>query len=71
MSDGVAAKPTASAISQELRERDERDRNRASSPLRPAPDAVVIDSTGLTLDQVLTRIEDLVRPLLAREKAAK
>jgi CMP/dCMP kinase len=71
MSDGIAAKPTASAISQELRERDERDRNRANSPLRPAPDAVVIDSTGLTLDQVLTRIEDLVRPLLAREKAAK
>src|SRR5580693_4436230 len=31
MSDGIAAKPTASAISQELRERDERDRNRANS----------------------------------------
>jgi hypothetical protein len=31
----------------------------------------VIDSTGLTLDQVLTRIEDLVRPLFAKEKAAK
>lgn len=51
------------AVSQELRERDERDRNRVNSPLRPAPDAIVIDSTNLTLGQVLTRIEDLVRPL--------
>jgi len=59
-----------SAITQALRERDERDRNRANSPLRPAPDAIVIDSTSLTLDQVLARIEDLVRPLFAREKAA-
>ena len=51
------------AVSQQLRERDERDRNRATSPLRPAPDAIVIDSTALTLEQVLMRIEDLVRPL--------
>jgi CMP/dCMP kinase len=59
------------AVSQELRERDERDRNRASSPLRPAPDAVVIDSTSLTLDQVLTRIEDLVRPLFEAPQPAQ
>lgn len=37
----------------ELRARDERDRTRANSPLVPAPDAVLIDSTHLTLDQVL------------------
>lgn len=49
------------AVSQELRERDERDRNRADSPLRPAADAIVIDSTNLTLDEVLAQIEDLVR----------
>ncbi|HEY6447109.1 MAG TPA: (d)CMP kinase, partial [Acidobacteriaceae bacterium] len=53
------------------RERDERDRNRANSPLRPAPDAIVIDSTRLTLDQVLTQIEDLVRPLFSAEEKAK
>jgi cytidylate kinase len=52
------------AVLQALRERDERDRNRANSPLRPAPDAVVIDSTSLTLEQVLARIEEIVRPLL-------
>jgi CMP/dCMP kinase len=59
------------AVSQELRERDERDRNRATSPLRPAPDAKVIDSTSLTLDEVLTRIEDLVRPLFEAPQPAQ
>ncbi|HTW48448.1 MAG TPA: (d)CMP kinase [Acidobacteriaceae bacterium] len=58
------------AVSQELFERDERDRNRASSPLRPAPDAVVIDSTSLTLEQVLARIEDLVRRRLEAPQPA-
>ena len=53
-------------ISRELRERDQRDRNRAQSPLRPAPDAVVIDSTFLTLDQVLDRIESVVNEQLTR-----
>ena len=62
----VAATAEPSVVFRELRERDERDRNRASSPLRPAPDAIVIDSTNLSLDEVLTRIEDLVRPLFAR-----
>ena len=52
-------------VLQALRERDERDRNRANSPLRPAADAIVIDSTALSLEEVLARIEEIVRPLLA------
>ena len=44
-----------------MRERDDRDRNRKDSPLRPAPDAVIIDSTALTLDEVLERIESIVK----------
>ncbi|HTX42684.1 MAG TPA: (d)CMP kinase [Acidobacteriaceae bacterium] len=58
---GVLAQPDHRAISKELRERDERDRNRANSPLRPALDAVVIDSTTMPLEAVLARIEELVR----------
>jgi cytidylate kinase len=49
------------AIAKELRERDERDRNRAQSPLRAAGDAIVIDSTKMSLNDVLTLIEDQVR----------
>lgn len=52
-------------ILRELKERDERDRNRAESPLRPASDAVILDSTALTLEQVLERAEEIVRSHLA------
>jgi cytidylate kinase len=58
--------PAASASQQEtilreLRERDARDRNRVESPLRAADDSIHIDSTALTLDQVLARAEQIVR----------
>jgi CMP/dCMP kinase len=49
----------AANVAAELRERDRRDRTRAVSPLAPAEDAVVIDSTALTEDQVLQKIEEL------------
>jgi cytidylate kinase len=53
--------PSAQSIAAELRERDQRDRTRATSPLVAAENAVRIDSTLLTEDQVLERIERLVR----------
>src|SRR5271155_4878130 len=52
---------TAEATAAELRERDHRDRTRAASPLVPAADALVLDSTSLSEDQVLGKIEELVR----------
>lgn len=52
---------TQDTIAKELRERDTRDRNRADSPLRPADNAILIDSTNMTLDEVLIFIEDQVR----------
>src|SRR5712671_2495455 len=55
----------ATAMAAELRERDQRDRTRAVSPLAAAPDAVVIDSTLLTEDEVLEKIETLVNRKLA------
>jgi CMP/dCMP kinase len=41
--------------------RDERDRTRAHSPLKPAEGSVELDTTGLTLDQVVARVVELVR----------
>jgi cytidylate kinase len=41
-------------------ERDERDRGRAASPLVPASDALILDSTTLTIDEVLDRVHALV-----------
>ena len=52
--------PSAMAMAAELRERDRRDRTRAASPLVPAADAIVLDSTHLSEDEVLGRIEELV-----------
>jgi cytidylate kinase len=48
-----------SRLFHDLAERDRRDRERAVSPTVPAPDATVIDSTELTLEQVVERILDL------------
>jgi CMP/dCMP kinase len=48
------------AVVQEMRARDQRDRNRADSPLKPAADAVLLDSTHLTLDQVVAQAEAIV-----------
>ena len=58
---GVAANVAA-----ELRERDLRDRTRAASPLVAAPDAVVIDSTSMSEDDVLSQAEELVRKKLGK-----
>jgi cytidylate kinase len=56
----------AEALVAELRERDHRDRTRATSPLVAAKDAVVIDSTNLSIDDVLERVEAAVREAGAR-----
>jgi len=47
------------ALSREIAERDARDSTRAVAPLKPAPDARVIDSTGLTIDEVVGRVLEL------------
>lgn len=56
------------AILKEIRERDQRDRNRAQSPLKPAPDSVVIDSTHLTLEEVVGKVQELVTARLAEQE---
>ncbi|HUA99760.1 MAG TPA: (d)CMP kinase [Terracidiphilus sp.] len=47
-------------VIRELHARDERDRNRADSPLRPAADAVLLDSTNMTLDEAVAEAEAIV-----------
>jgi len=51
-------------LARELAERDRRDAERAHSPLRPAVDAVVIDTTALPLDAVVDAMEAIARPRL-------
>ncbi len=49
------------ALSREIAQRDHRDSTRAVSPLKPASDAEVIDSTGLSIEQVVDRVLDAGR----------
>lgn len=56
----AAAEVQPEEVVRELRARDERDRNRADSPLKAAEDAVLLDSTRMTLDEVVARAEAIV-----------
>ncbi|RYG86028.1 (d)CMP kinase [bacterium] len=55
------------ALSREIAERDERDMRRSTAPLKPAEDALVVDSTALDIDQVVAQVMRLAaeRGLLA------
>jgi cytidylate kinase len=44
-----------------MAERDRRDRERAVAPLKPADDAVVVDTTGLNVDTVVARVLEIAR----------
>jgi cytidylate kinase len=55
-------------LSRDIRERDRRDAARSAAPLRPADDAVIIDSTGIPAEAVTERILELAR---ARSAAAR
>lgn len=50
-------------IREAMSRRDRQDTERETSPLKPAPDAVVIDTTGLGLDEVVSRVTDLAEGL--------
>ena len=65
--DELGPKPTVQPeeVIRDLRERDERDRNRADSPLKPADDAVLLDTTHLTLEEVVAAAEAIVAAKLA------
>jgi cytidylate kinase len=51
----------AANVAADLRDRDRRDRARAASPLQAADDAVIIDSSEMSEDDVLAQVEELAR----------
>ena len=59
------------SMAAELRERDRRDRTRANSPLEPAADAVTLDSTSLSEEEVLARVQALVGEKLKTSSEAR
>ena len=67
---GVTDAEKVAALAQDMRRRDDYDSRRADSPLRPAEDAVIVDSTDLTRDEVVARIVDLARSAVAAGERA-
>jgi cytidylate kinase len=61
---GVAA--TLAALSLEIEERDRRDMNRAVAPLVPSADAVLLDTTGMSVETVVERVLEVARGRLSR-----
>ncbi|MEJ2480855.1 MAG: (d)CMP kinase [Acidihalobacter sp.] len=53
---------TISGLQREIEARDKRDASRPVAPLRPADGALQVDSTGMTIEEVVARVIALVRP---------
>lgn len=49
-----------SALLEDIQARDKRDSERSASPLKPAADAVTVDTTGLTIDEVVNKVLELL-----------
>ena len=52
------------AVLADMRERDARDRERATAPMKPAPDAVIIDTTNMNADEAFAFVRNLARERL-------
>lgn len=53
---------TLASLQREIEARDERDASRAVAPLRPARDAVLVDTTGIPIEDVVAKVLAVVRP---------
>ncbi len=62
---GPAPDIAREVVLKDIQERDKRDSTRVESPLKPAPGAVIIDSSQLTLEEVVARAEKVIAAQLA------
>jgi CMP/dCMP kinase len=67
---GLTEPDEIAALAEDLRRRDEYDSSRADSPLRPAADAVVVDSTDMDREAVVERVVELARRAVRAEEWA-
>ena len=51
-----------------IEERDQSDQNRDVGPLKPADDAIVVDTTHLDIDQVVDKLHELVKEVCSKKK---
>ena len=58
---------TLEQVESEIRERDYRDSHRETAPLRQAEDAVLVDTSNLTIEEVVAKVCGLIRPVMEKE----
>ncbi len=61
---------TIEGLLRDIRERDARDTGRAAAPLKPAADAVLLDTTNLTIDEAIARVLALYQANRGKTNAA-
>ena len=59
---------TLPSLLRDIRERDERDSRRATAPLKPAADALILDTTDLTIDAATAFVVQKYRAMAAAER---
>ena len=60
---------TYESVLRDQRERDARDAARAIAPMKPAPDAILLDTTGLTIEAVVDRMARDIEDCLAQTRS--
>ena len=65
---GRASRVDEAEVLADIRRRDERDSNRAAAPLKPAPDAHLLDTTHLDIDAAFRAAVDIVEAVRAGRK---
>jgi len=58
--EAMGMKPDPALVAAEMAERDRLDQARATAPLKPAPDAMLVDTTSLTIDEEVAMILDII-----------
>ncbi len=65
LQNGSQSPEEAQRVQAEIAARDERDRTRPTSPLVPAPDAVIVDTTHKSIDEVVAEVEAIVNKAIS------
>jgi cytidylate kinase len=66
---GVGKQAALADVASELQARDLSDSTRAASPLAKAPDAILVDTTNLTIDEVVERVMKIVEGVRASRRS--
>ena len=65
---GISEFQLAIDVQKAIEQRDKSDQDRAVGPLKPAEDAIIVDTTNLSIEQVVEKLEDYVREKCSKKR---